>query len=81
MFVGKTTAESFQVRQPTTLTAVYQVGLYQNTEVLIFLYLPEVKLIGGSGRHEGNILVGNQPVCDDGHNDQNALVVCRFIFK
>ena len=36
MFVGKTTAESFQVRQPTTLTAVYQVGLNQDTEVLIF---------------------------------------------
>ena len=36
MFVGKTTAESFQVRQPTTLTAVYQVGLDQNTQVLIF---------------------------------------------
>ena len=36
MFVGKTTAESFQVRQPTMLTAVYQVGLDQSTEVLIF---------------------------------------------
>ena len=35
-------------------------------------------LIGGSGRHEGNILVGGMPVCDDDHNAQNAKVVCRF---
>ena len=37
-----------------------------------------VELVGGSGPHEGNILIGGQPVCDDGHDDQNALVVCRF---
>ena len=37
-----------------------------------------VELVGGSGPHEGNILVGGQPVCDDYHDDQNALVVCRF---
>ena len=37
-----------------------------------------VELVGGSGPHEGNILVGGQPVCDDLHGDQNALVVCRF---
>ena len=43
----------------------------------------ELKLVGGSGPHEGNILVGGLPVCDDGHEFnqhgmRNALVVCRF---
>ena len=36
-----------------------------------------MKLVGGSGPHEGNILVGGLPVCDDHHDAQNALVVCR----
>ena len=31
-----------------------------------------VELVGGSGPHEGNILVNGQPVCDDGHDVQNA---------
>merc|ERR1719237_293074 len=39
----------------------------------------EVELVGGSGPHEGNILVGGLPVCDDGHDAQNALVVCRML--
>ena len=34
--------------------------------------------MGGSGPHEGNIFVGGLPVCDDYHDAQNALVVCRF---
>ena len=38
----------------------------------------EVKLVGGQGPHCGNIIVGGRPVCDDGHNAANALVVCRF---
>ena len=38
----------------------------------------EVKLIGGSGPHEGNIFVGGLPVCDDLHDAENAVVVCRF---
>ena len=37
-----------------------------------------MKLVGGSGPHEGNIFVGGEPVCDDGHDALNALVVCRF---
>ena len=38
-----------------------------------------MKLAGnGSGPHEGNIFVGGLPVCDDYHDAQNALVVCRF---
>ena len=41
----------------------------------------EVKLVGGSGPHEGNIFVGGLPVCDDYHDAQNALVVCRFAKK
>ena len=40
--------------------------------------IQEVDLVGGSGPHEGNILVGGLPVCDDGHNADNALVVCRL---
>ena len=35
--------------------------------------------MGGSGPFEGHIFVNGLPVCDDGHNDQNALVVCRFV--
>ena len=38
----------------------------------------DVTLIGGSGPHEGNIFVGEKPVCDDEHNAESALVVCRF---
>ena len=34
--------------------------------------------MGGQGPHCGNIIVGGRPVCDDGHNAANALVVCRF---
>ena len=37
----------------------------------------ETTLVGGSGPYEGNILVGGLPVCDDHHNANNALVVCR----
>ena len=47
---------------------------------MLILGFPELHLVGGSGPHEGNILVGGRPVCDDGHNAQNALVVCRFPF-
>ena len=43
----------------------------------IYLKSTEVKLVGGSGSHEGNIFVGGAPVCDDGHDADNALVVCR----
>ena len=34
--------------------------------------------MGGSGPHEGNIFVGGKPVCDDHHDAENALVVCRL---
>ena len=47
---------------------------------MLILGFPELHLVGGSGPHEGNILVGGRPVCDDGHNAQNALVVCSFPF-
>ena len=42
------------------------------------LEITEVKLVGGKGAHEGNIFVGGAPVCDDGFDADNALVVCRF---
>ena len=41
--------------------------------------LSEVQLVGGSGPHEGNIFVGGKPVCDDDHDVENALVVCRYL--
>ena len=41
------------------------------------LQLSEVTLVGGAGSNEGNILVGGLPVCDDNHDHENALVVCR----
>ena len=40
-----------------------------------------VELVGGSGPHEGNVIINGQPVCDDGsfeYGTQNAQVVCRF---
>ena len=39
----------------------------------------ELTLVGGSGPHEGNIHVDGLPVCDDHHNANNALVICRFV--
>ena len=50
--------------------------LILNCSVMIE-HVPEVKLVGGSGPHEGHIFVGGLPVCDDDHNAKNALVVCR----
>merc|ERR1711972_271000 len=43
-----------------------------------------LKLIGGSGPHEGNIFWDGKPVCDDtftdnSHGNQNAKVVCRML--
>ena len=41
-----------------------------------------LSLVGGSGPHEGNIMVNGQPVCDDGTEEYRAAtaaVVCRFI--
>ena len=46
--------------------------------LLLWFETSEVRLVGGSGPHEGNILVGGRPVCDDHHDAQNARVVCRF---
>ena len=46
---------------------------------LLIISILEVTLVGGSGPYEGHIFVNGLPVCDDGHNDQNALVVCRFV--
>ena len=46
---------------------------------LLIISILEVTLVAGSGPYEGHIFVNGLPVCDDGHNDQNALVVCRFV--
>ena len=76
MFVEKITAGNFQGKRRGILTAVYQVEKIKTLQYLISLFL-EVRLVGGSGSHEGNIFVGGKPVCDDGHSSENALVVCR----
>ena len=76
MFVEKITAGNFQGKRRGMLTAVYQVEKIETPKYLITSFL-EVRLVGGSGSHEGNILVGGKPVCDDGHSSENALVVCR----
>ena len=80
------TASTTTIGQNQRLTAAFQVTLSSIQTVLWnrILYVfwhwfktSEVKLVGGSGPHEGNILVGGLPVCDDHHDAQNALVVCR----
>jgi len=38
---------------------------------------PVIELVGGSGPHEGNILIHGRPVCDDIATPENAQVVCR----
>ena len=50
----------------------------ENGENVAQTCLSEVKLVGGTGPHEGNIFVGGKPVCDDLHGANNTLVVCRF---
>jgi len=38
---------------------------------------PVIELVGGSGPHEGNIMLYGRPVCDDIATPENAQVVCR----
>ena len=81
--VEKTTAEISEVRQLQLRIAVFQVNeLFQKirikTKLKCDIFNSEVKLLGGSGLHEGHIFVGGQPVCGRNHKDENALVVCRL---
>jgi deleted-in-malignant-brain-tumors protein 1 len=39
--------------------------------------VPEIELVGGSGPHEGNLMIHGQPICDDGWGHNEAMVVCR----
>merc|ERR1712212_528709 len=41
------------------------------------LDVPVIGLVGGSGPHEGNLMIRGQPVCDDDWGGEDALVVCR----
>ena len=82
------TASTTGIWQNRKLTAAFQVTLSsrlnkRNSFVkrVFDFKTSEVRLVGGSGPHEGNILVGGLPVCDDGHDAQNALVVCRLAKK
>ena len=52
--------------------------LFHFTQIFFAGPVGEVTLVGGSGPHEGNIFVGDNPVCDDHHDAENAHVVCRF---
>ena len=76
MFVEKITAGNFQGKRRGILTAVYQVEKIKTLKYLITSFL-EVRLVGGSGGHEGNILVDSKPVCDDNWGLEDAAVVCR----
>jgi deleted-in-malignant-brain-tumors protein 1 len=41
-----------------------------------------IELVGGTGPHEGNVMINGLPVCDDGsfeYGTQNAQVVCRML--
>jgi len=42
-----------------------------------------VRLVGGSGSHEGRVEVLHDDtwgtVCDDGFNDTSASVICRYL--
>ena len=80
-FVGKTTAGTSGLRLRRLPTAASQVGFgCLGFFLAVFSFaLSEVQLVGGSGPHEGNIFVGGKPVCDDDHDVENALVVCRYL--
>ena len=81
-FVGKTTAGTSGLRLrrlPTAASQVLFVGLFWIFLAVFCFDLAEVKLVGGPGPHEGNIFVGGKPVCDDDHDVENALVVCRYL--
>ena len=68
-----------------TLNFFYKAKLpnshYRHLTLVLIQITKEVKLVGGSGPHEGNILVGGLPVCDDSHDSENALVVCRCKYQ
>ena len=92
MSVETITASTTGTRQTHKLTAAFRVPYHYDKTMILFsetgfwfcwLYFEtsEVRLVGGSGPHEGNILVGGLPVCDDLHDAQNAQVVCRFAKK
>ena len=36
-----------------------------------------VSLVGGPDPHSGNVMVDDQPVCDDDWDDADGVVVCR----
>ena len=78
-FVETRTGKTFFVTLIQQLIVAFQACI-----LLSFVFVPnfitsEVKLVGGSGPHEGNIFVGGLPVCDDSHDVDNARVVCRFL--
>ena len=53
----------------------------KNNLFLLFKKITVIELVGGSGPHEGNIMLHGRPVCDDIATPENAQVVCRFVFE
>jgi len=48
--------------------------------VICFMYGPlpmSLDLVGGSGPHEGNLMIEGRPVCDEYWNQEDANVLCR----
>ena len=54
------------------------VELFSSLAFFNQIFILEIELVGGSGPHEGNILVRGEPVCDDDPRPYNAQVVCRY---
>ena len=78
IFAETTTVMTSLVTNIQQLIVVFQVLQLSIICFCVFKHQnSEVKLVGGSGPHAGNIFVGGLPVCDSYHYGNNARVVCR----